>query len=54
MALISLVIGLVSPLLEYYVENLPERHLAAFGFALIALGLALQSVQHLVVIIGPG
>ena len=52
-ALISLVIGLISPRLEYYVENLPERHLAAFGFALIALGLLLQSVQYLVVIFGP-
>lgn len=51
-ALISLVIGLVSPRIEYYVENLPERHLAAFGFALIALGLVLQSVQYLVVIFG--
>ena len=49
-ALISLVIGLVSPRIEYYVENLPERHLAAVGFALIALGLLLQSVQYLVVI----
>ena len=53
-ALISLVIGVVSPRLEYYVENLPERHLAAFGFALIALGLLLQSVQYLVVIFSPG
>ncbi|HEX4047376.1 MAG TPA: hypothetical protein VH309_06055 [Elusimicrobiota bacterium] len=52
--LVSLVIGAVSPRLEYYVENLPERHLAAFGFALIALGLLLQSVQYAVVILGPG
>ena len=53
-ALIGIVIGLVSPRIEYYVENLPERHLASFGFALIALGLLLQSVQYIVVILGFG
>ena len=52
--LVSLVIAVISPRLEYYVENLPEQHLAAYGFALIALGLILQSVQYVVVILGPG
>jgi hypothetical protein len=51
-ALISVVLGVVSPRIEYYVENLPERRLAAIGFVLIALGLLLQSVQYLVVIFG--
>jgi len=53
-ALVSSVVGVVSPRIEYYMENLPEKHLAAFGFALIALGLLLQSVQYVVVILGPG
>ncbi len=52
--LISLVVGVVSPKVEWWVENLPERHLATIGFALVALGLLLQSVQYVVVIIGPG
>jgi hypothetical protein len=50
--LVSLVIGMVSPRVEWWIENLPERQLAGIGFALIALGLALQSVQYLVVILG--
>ena len=52
--LISLVVGAVSPSLEWWIENLPDRHLATIGFVLIALGLLLQSVQYLVVILGPG
>lgn len=52
--LISWLVGIVSPRLEWYIENLPERHLAAFGFALVGLGLLLQSIQYVVVILGPG
>ncbi len=52
--LISWIVGIVSPRVEWYIENLPERHLAAYGFALIGLGLLLQSVQYIVVILGPG
>jgi hypothetical protein len=49
--LISLVVGVVSPTVEWWIENLPERVLAAFGFSLIALGLILQSVQYVTVIL---
>jgi hypothetical protein len=49
--LISLVVGVVSPTVEWWIENLPERVLAAVGFALIALGLILQSVQYVSVIV---
>jgi hypothetical protein len=52
--LVSFVVGMVSPRVEWWVENLPDRHLAAIGFALVALGLLLQSVQYVVVILGPG
>jgi hypothetical protein len=52
--LISWLVGIVSPRVEWYIEHLPDRHLAAFGFVMIALGLILQSVQYLVVILGPG
>lgn len=50
--LLGVVIGVISPVIEWWVENLPERTLAAFGFSLIALGLLLQSVQYVVVILG--
>ena len=44
--LISAVIGLVSPYIEWWMENLPEKFLAALGFMLILAGLLLQSVQY--------
>ncbi|NNN05626.1 MAG: hypothetical protein HKL90_06970 [Elusimicrobia bacterium] len=50
--LIGLVVGVVSPAVEWRIENLPERALAALGFALIALGLIFQSVQYVTVIVG--
>jgi hypothetical protein len=52
--LISWIVGIVSPRVEWYIENLPDKHLAAYGFALVGLGLLLQSVQYVVVILGPG
>ena len=51
--LVSLLIGAVSPRVEWWIENLPERQLATIGLALIGLGLAMQSVQYLAVILGP-
>lgn len=50
--LVTLVIGMVSPRVEWRIENLPERQLAAYGLCLIGLGLLLQSVQYLAVIFG--
>ncbi len=49
--LISAVIGLVSPYVEWWMENLPEKFLAVLGFMLILTGLLLQSVQHCAVIL---
>jgi len=51
--LTGLVLSAVTPVLEWWIENLPERALATVGFALIALGLILQSVQYAVVLIAP-
>ncbi|MFI5360762.1 MAG: hypothetical protein ACHQ49_02230 [Elusimicrobiota bacterium] len=51
--LIIWVVTIVSPRVEWYIEHLPERHLALYGFALVGLGLILQSVQYVVVILGP-
>ena len=50
--LISAVIGLVSPSIEWWIENLPEKFLAAMGFILILAGLLLQSVQYAAVLLG--
>ena len=50
---VGLVIGLVtgvggslSPFIEYYADNLPERRLGAIGIGLMLCGFALQSVQY--------
>jgi len=45
----GLVTGLgiaVNPYIEYYADNLPQRHLGAFGIGLILCGFALQSLQY--------
>lgn len=36
----------ITPLIEYYADNLPEQRLGAFGIGLILCGFALQSVQY--------
>jgi hypothetical protein len=36
----------VTPYIEYYADNLPERRMGAFGIGLILCGFALQSVQY--------
>ena len=36
----------ISPYIEYYADNLPERWLGAFGIGLILIGFALQSIQY--------
>ncbi len=50
--LVSTAVGMVSPRIEYRIENLPERQLAAVGLGLIGVGLMLQSVQYMAVILG--
>lgn len=45
----GLVTGLgitVTPFIEYYADNLPERRLGAFGIGLILCGFTLQSIQY--------
>ena len=50
---LGLVTGLVTgfgitltPFIEYYADNLPERRMGAFGIGLILCGFALQSLQY--------
>lgn len=40
----------VTPYIEYYADNLPERRLGVFGVGLILCGFALQSVQYWLVL----
>jgi hypothetical protein len=49
--LVTAVGTMVNPYIEYYADNLPERHLGAFGIWLLLCGFALQSVQYWVVIL---
>jgi hypothetical protein len=49
--LTSLVLGALTPIIEWWIENLAERTLATVGFALIALGLIFQSVQYVAVLL---
>jgi len=48
---VSFVVGILSPLVEWWADNLPERLLGALGVASILLGLFLQSIQYLIVIL---
>jgi hypothetical protein len=36
----------VTPFIEYFADNLPQRYLGAFGIGLILCGFTLQSVQY--------
>ena len=36
----------MTPFIEYYADNLPERRMGAFGVGLIFCGFALQSLQY--------
>jgi hypothetical protein len=49
--LVTAVGTMVNPYIEYYADNLPERHLGAFGIWLLLCGFALQSVQYWVAIL---
>lgn len=47
----SMVLTATSPMIEYWIDNMPERHLLLMGLAMVSVGFALQSVQYLVVIL---
>ncbi len=49
--LVTAVGTMVNPYIEYYADNLPERHLGAFGIWLLLCGFALQSVQYWIAIL---
>jgi hypothetical protein len=49
---VSALVGLFSPAIEWWIENLPERRLGMLGIGLIFIGMILQSVQYWVVVFG--
>ena len=48
---VSALVGLFSPVIEWWIDNLPERRLGVLGLGLILVGMMLQSVQYLVVVL---
>jgi hypothetical protein len=48
--IVSALVGLFSPAIEWRIENLPERRLGVFGLALILFGVGLQSIQYWLVV----
>jgi len=49
----SMVLTATSPMIEYWIDNMPERHLLLMGLVMVSTGFALQSIQYLVVILSP-
>jgi hypothetical protein len=47
----SMILTATSPMIEYWIDNMPERHLVLMGLVMVFLGFALQSIQYLVVIL---
>jgi hypothetical protein len=47
---VSALVSLFSPAIEWHIDNLPERRLGMLGLALIFIGVILQSVQYWVVV----
>jgi hypothetical protein len=48
---VSALVGLFSPVIEWWIDNLPERRLGVLGLGLILIGMVLQSVQYWVVVL---
>jgi hypothetical protein len=51
-AVVTTLVTILSPIIEWRVDHMPERHLIAVGLALVLAGFALQSVQYVLVILG--
>ena len=49
---VSAIVTLFSPILEWRLENLPERRLGVIGLVVILIGTVLQSLQYWIVLIG--
>jgi len=50
--LVSIILGSMSPMIEWWIDNMQERHMLLMGLGMVFLGFLLQSIQYLVVILG--
>jgi hypothetical protein len=50
--LVSIILGVISPRIEWWIDNMPERHMLLMGLGMVFLGFMLQSIQYLAVILG--
>jgi len=50
--LVSVLLTTTSPVIEWWIDNMPERQMLTIGLGMISGGFILQSVQYLVVILG--
>jgi hypothetical protein len=50
---VSALVGLFSPVVKWWIENLPERRLGVFGVVPILMGVMFQSIEHSLVVLGP-
>jgi hypothetical protein len=48
---VSALVGLFGPVIEWWLDNLPERRLRVIEVGLILAGMVLQSVQYWVVVL---
>lgn len=49
---VSVVLTTASPMVEWWIDNMPDRHMLLMGLGMIFLGCVLQSIQYLAVIFG--
>ncbi len=47
---VSTILGLFSPAIEWWIENLPDRRLGVLGVGLILAGMLFQSIQYWLVV----
>jgi hypothetical protein len=47
---VNALVGLFSPPIERWIEDLPERRLGVAGLGLIFVGMILQSIQYWIVV----
>ncbi len=48
---VSVFVSTFSPFVEYWADHLPDRQLAALGVVVMLMGMAMQSVQYIVVLL---
>ena len=50
--IVSMALSATGPVIEWWIDNMPERQMLMMGVGMIFLGFLLQSIQYLVIILG--